>query len=86
MVKSKQPFSRYAKNVFFLAVFPLEQLKVLNSLRTNNYLSQTVLDFQKINKNNRMIQSDVISGSLNVYMRLLANGKIRDSPRRRDPS
>ena len=85
MVKSKQPFSRYGKNVF-LAIFPLEQLKVLNSLRANNYLSQTALDFQKINKNNRMIQSDVISGPLNVYMRLLANGKIRDSPRRRDPS
>ena len=86
MVKSKQPFSRYGKKCFFLAIFPPEQLKVLNSLRANNYLSQTVLDFQKINKNNRMIQSDVISGSLNVYMRLLANGKIRVSPRRRDPS
>ena len=86
MVKSKQPISRYGKMFFFLAVFPLEQLEVLNSLRANNYLSQTVLDFQKINKNNRMIQSDVISGPLNVYMRLLANGKIRDSPRRWDPS
>ena len=43
------------KNVFFLAIFPPEQLEVLNSLRANNYLSQTVLDFQKINKNNRMI-------------------------------
>ena len=40
---------------FFLAIFPPEQLEVLNSLRANNYLSQTVLDFQKINKNNRMI-------------------------------
>ena len=55
MVKSKQPISRYGKNVFFLAIFPQEQLEVLNSLRANNYLSQTVLDFQKINKNNRMI-------------------------------
>ena len=82
MVKSKQPISRYGKNGFFLAIFPPEQLEVLNSLRANNYLSQTVLDFQKISKNNRMIQSDVISGPLNVYMRLLANGKIRDSPRR----
>ena len=56
MVKSKQPFSRYGKKMFFfLAIFPPEQLEVLNSLRANNYLSQTVLDFQKINKNNRMI-------------------------------
>ena len=56
MVKSKQPFNRYGKKCFFfLAIFPPEQLKVLNSLRANNYLSQTVLDFQKINKNNRMI-------------------------------
>ena len=55
MVKSKQPFSRYGKKWFFLAIFPPEQLEVLNSLRANNYLSQTVLDFQKINKNNRMI-------------------------------
>ena len=66
MVKSKQPFSGYGKNVFFLAIFPLEQLEVLNSLRTDNYLSQTVLDFQKINKNNSMTQSDVILGPLNV--------------------
>lgn len=65
MVKSKQPFSGYEKNVF-LAIFPLEQLEVLNSLRTDNYLSQIVLDFQKINKNNSMIQSDVILGPLNV--------------------
>ena len=55
MVKSKQPFSRYGKKCFFLAIFPPEQLEELNSLRANNYLSQTVLDFQKINKNNRMI-------------------------------
>ena len=56
MVKSKQPFNRYGKKCFFfLAIFPPEQLEVLNSLRANNYLSQTVLDFQKINKNNRMI-------------------------------
>ena len=52
--------------MFCLAIFPLEQLEVLNSLRTDNYLSQTVLDFQKINKNNSMTQSDVILGPLNV--------------------
>ena len=52
--------------MFCLAIFPLEQLEVLNSLRTDNYLSQTVLDFQKINKNNSMIQPDVILGPLNV--------------------
>ena len=54
------------EKMFCLAIFPLEQLEVLNSLRTDNYLSQTVLDFQKINKNNSMIQSDVILGPLNV--------------------